>query len=75
MQSEQDFMHPYLSPQNAKRLEQCTVDLLVRDGRTARRLGFSVDQCPPFRLDDMAISWRMGWRWEDEDIRKRARRK
>lgn len=50
----------------ADRLYRSTMDIAVKEGRTARACGIPKDRCPPFIDPDMAISWKMGWRWEDE---------
>jgi hypothetical protein len=48
-------------------------DACFAEGRTARRCGIPLSECPPFRVSDMAIDWCNGWRLEDEDIaRKRS---
>jgi hypothetical protein len=30
-----------------------------------------ITACPPFKIEDMAIDWRNGWRWEQEDATKK----
>jgi hypothetical protein len=52
------------SPLNEKREADELRDSLIAHGRTARRLGFGVDMCPPFKDPDMAVWWRVGWRRE-----------
>jgi hypothetical protein len=39
----------------------------IRDGRASRALGIAIAACPPFCDPDMAIDWKNGWRWEDEE--------
>jgi hypothetical protein len=57
-----------LSPQwpdpDPKRTAKCIRDTLIAEGRAAYRAG--VSECPPFKDADMAINWRLGWRWEQE---------
>lgn len=60
-----------LRPEDQKRLDRARQDRLVSEGRAARRLGFPVTNCPPFKDNDMAIDWRNGWRWEDQAIAAR----
>jgi len=43
---------------------------IAEEGRGARAAGLKIEDCPPFRDDDMTASWRIGWRDEDE---RRAR--
>ena len=47
-----------------KRTAKRTRDALIAEGRAAYRSG--VPECPPFKDADMAINWRLGWRWEQE---------
>ena len=39
---------------------------ISEDGATARACGVPLDRCPPFMLEDMAISWKLGWYGEDK---------
>jgi hypothetical protein len=63
-------MAPDPDPERTKRKLR---ELLVQQGRSARRAGFEVTSCPPFRLNEMAVDWRNGWRWEDESIKRRKK--
>lgn len=47
--------------------------LLVEEGRVARRAGWPSSRCPSFKIKDMEINWKLGWRREDEEIRARDR--
>lgn len=40
-------------------------------GRTARLCDLPVTKCPPFKDNDLVLSWKMGWRHEDERIAAR----
>lgn len=64
-----------LTPQQQEKLRRETWALCVQDGRAARRLGVPLRSCPPFRDPDMQVSWRMGWHYEDKDIREAKRAK
>lgn len=59
-----------LTPKEMETLRRETWALCTRDGRNARKCGLSLKHCPPFRDPDMAISWKMGWRYEDQDIKQ-----
>lgn len=48
-------------------------DKLVAEGRAARRAHLAFIHCPSYREEDWVISWQMGWRYEDDDIRNRRK--
>lgn len=66
---------PIYDPRDPKKRDQEMYGKIVAEGRAARRAGLRIDKCPPYREEDWAISWRMGWRWEDEEIIARRVRK
>lgn len=70
-----DFSKLPLAPDpDPNRTEGQTQDMLVADGRAAFRCGIPIEECPPFRLIEMAVAWRNGWRWaakEEQDAKKR----
>lgn len=41
-------------------------DMNIKEGRVAYADGLPVTACPPFADEDMAVNWRMGWRWAKE---------
>ena len=51
------------------RTRKRTQRILIAEGRAARRAGLPKTACPAFKVADMAIDWKCGWRWEDERIR------
>lgn len=61
----------HLDP-DPKRRESKTRQLLVEEGRVARRGGMPKDWVNSrFKDPDMASDWQNGWRWEDEEIKAR----
>ena len=62
---------PIYNP-NPERTEREVQHSIIKEGRTARRLG-RPKKPPPYRIKDWEIDWCNGWRWEDEDIK--AKRK
>lgn len=54
-----------------ERISREAMQQATEEGRGARRAGQPVTSCPLFKDRDLEISWKMGWRWEDEDIRNR----
>lgn len=47
---------------------------LVQEGRNAYRMLIDISRCPPYRLLDMTIAWKLGWRWEaEEDLQRYIR--
>lgn len=58
-------------PGDKERAEREVMDDIHAQGRVARRFGFPHDSCPPYAVSDWCIYWSEGWRWEDEDIRRK----
>jgi hypothetical protein len=56
-----------------KKTSQEVWDSCAREGRAARACGFQIKHCPPYRDQDMAVSWRMGWRQMDEEMKERRK--
>lgn len=50
-------------------LQQEVYRIATEEGRSYRRAGFPISKCPNFRDNDLVISWKIGWRHEDERIR------
>jgi hypothetical protein len=48
-----------------------TMASCMREGCVARWIGQKIDACPPYRDEDMAISWRIGWRHVDMRMSRR----
>lgn len=48
-------------------------DACVNEGRASRLFGKRLTDCPRYVDNDMAISWRMGWRYKNEEMRKRRK--
>ncbi|MCP3475088.1 hypothetical protein NLM33_32720 [Bradyrhizobium sp. CCGUVB1N3] len=44
----------------------------ILEGRASRAVKVPLSECPPYVDEDMAICWRMGWRWEDEERRMKV---
>lgn len=61
-----DFTMPFAPDPNpaetAKRLMRSVQD----EGRAAYRAGVPLHRCPDFKIADMRIDWKLGWRWEQE---------
>jgi ribosome modulation factor len=45
----------------------------IKDGYAARAMGQPLSACPLYKIEDMAISWRSGWRRADEKIKERLK--
>ena len=45
------------------------------EGAAARKVGVPISKCPPFVDSDMAVDWKIGWRYEDEYISGKRDRK
>ena len=60
---------------NVETLHRQVQDMCMGQGRIARTVGFSILECPPFTVEEMADSWKRGWRMEDELIIEREREK
>ena len=56
-------------PERSKREVQ---QRIIIEGRHAYRLGFPITDCPPYAIEDWAIDWRNGWRWEKEEDEARS---
>jgi ribosome modulation factor len=50
-------------------------NLASEEGYAAYKAGVSIDKCPPFKNNDLAVSWKMGWRWAHEVHFKRNQTK
>lgn len=62
-----DFRNiPVYDPEPEK-TRQKVWDACTRHGYASRVCGMKMADCPPYVDDDMAISWRMGWRQADEE--------
>ncbi len=65
-----DLNSPIYDP-DPERSEREIMEAIIAEGRAARRLGIPRDRCPPYRINDWCIYWGHGWRWEDEEIKRR----
>ena len=55
-----------LTDKQREKWQRETWNLCACLGEAARSAGLSIDDVPPFKEEDMQISWRIGWRHEDE---------
>lgn len=47
-----------------------TWKICVEQGKFARRRGDKLKTCPSFHNPDMTASWRIGWRDEDDRLKR-----
>jgi hypothetical protein len=64
-----------VSERERRAIEQKVWDYCVMDGRNCRRIGIPLRDCPAFQNNDMTVSWRMGWRQQDEWMKERKQRR
>jgi ribosome modulation factor len=62
------------TPSEIKKIRMDDINRWTDDGRSARLAGIALNKCPPFRYEDMAIQWRIGWRDKDSDLNKFRKR-
>ncbi len=54
---------PVPGPGSQRSRDRALQRSLMAEGAAAWRAGLGIERCPPFRIAEMAILWRRGWRF------------